>query len=71
MANTIRPIIYDDPILEECAAENDFPVDLAYSLLKTVRAGFADLGRWGVRVQMDDDIASLINADGSQTSVPT
>lgn len=66
MANAVKPIIYDDPILEESAAEFEFSVDLAYNLLRTVRAGFADLGRWGAKKQMDDDIANLIIKDVNQ-----
>jgi hypothetical protein len=66
MKNAAQAIIHDDPILEESAAEYEFSVDLAYTLLKTVRAGFADLGRWGARAQMDDDIAKLIIKDVNQ-----
>jgi hypothetical protein len=66
MENAVQAIIYDDPILEASAAECEFSVDLAYKLLKTARAGFADLGRWGAKVQLDNDIAELIFKDINQ-----
>jgi DNA sulfur modification protein DndC len=49
-----------DFLLEECSRDNDFPVELAMSLLDTAKNQYADLARWGAKAELERAIGDLI-----------
>lgn len=55
-----------DGLLEQCAVDADFPPELAHELITTVRARYAELGRWGAKQQLEDALSDLIVKDVRQ-----
>lgn len=66
MEHTDLPIPRNDTLLDACAVDADFPPELAHELLETVRNGYADIGRWGAKKQLEDALAELIKKDVRQ-----
>lgn len=59
----------DDPLLEACARDADFPLELAQRLLDTVKSRYAYLDRWGAKAELDRDITALIEKDIEQAKL--
>jgi DNA sulfur modification protein DndC len=56
----------EDNLLDECAAQADFPPELARELLEKVRSSYTDLGRWGAKKQLLEAVSELIKKDVRQ-----
>jgi DNA sulfur modification protein DndC len=67
MENTGSYPPIEDALLEQCAVDADFPPELARLLLETTRQTYADLGRWGAKKQLQDNLCCLIEKDVNQT----
>ncbi|WP_298626686.1 DNA phosphorothioation system sulfurtransferase DndC [uncultured Zoogloea sp.] len=59
----------DDPLLEVCARDADFPLELAQRLLETVKSQYAYLDRWGAKTELERDITALIEKDIEQAKL--
>lgn len=59
----------DDPLLEVCARDADFPLELAQRLLDTVKSQYAYLDRWGAKTELERDITALIEKDIEQAKL--
>lgn len=68
---SVQPIFTsdDDALLEQCAVDADFPVDLARRLLDTVRDKYAHLDRWGAKADLQRELTELIEKDVRQAQL--
>lgn len=66
MRNSARSTPPDDELLDLCAAEIEFPPELAHELIDTVRARYADLGRWGAKQGLTNALVALVSKDVRQ-----
>jgi DNA sulfur modification protein DndC len=56
----------DDSLLEACAHDANFPLELAQRLLATVKSRYAYLDRWGAKAELEREISTLIEKDTEQ-----
>lgn len=59
----------ENPLLEACARDADFPLELAQRLLSTVKSRYAYLDRWGAKAELERDISTLIDQDIQQAAL--
>ena len=66
MTEPTRSTNAEDPLLESCAVDADFPVELAQRLLETVKEKYAHLEGWGAKAGLEKDLRELIEKDINQ-----
>jgi len=64
-STAVLQLVYE-LLLESCAVDADFPVELAQRLLETVKEKYARLEGWGAKAGLEKDLRELIEKDFNQ-----
>lgn len=59
----------EDALLERCATDANFPLDLARQLLEAAKSKYTHLDRWGAKADLQAALAELIEKDVKQAQL--